>query len=449
MYGKVAGILLPFLVVGVVGAGVWGYQENHEKNSILIKAENQYQRAYHDLNAHMEQLQDELGKTLAVNSRFQLTPSLANVWRLSYSAQNDVGQLPLTLLPFNKTEEFLTTVANFSYKTAVRDLDKTPLTKQEYETLQGLFNKSKEVQRELQKVQTNIIDNQLRWMDVEKALAMEEKQEDNTIIDGLKMVDKNVEGFNTTEFGVGVGTPNQPDTKKTQSVLGKEISQEQAKKKATEFSGLSSGEIKKINVDRNSKAGRIEAYSIRIEKNNSKQPVNMDIAKKGGHIVWFLDEREIGKAKLSFETAQKNADQFLKKQGFANMVPTSVARYEGLSVFTYIYVQNEVRVYPDIMTVKVAMDNGEVTGFQNEPYLLNHHPRNIPSPSMSLQEARKRVNPSLEVTETHLALVENDDGKEVLTHEFIGRIDRGTYRIYIDASTGEEVKVEKIEGVSI
>jgi spore germination protein len=131
------------------------------------------------------------------------------------------------------------------------------------------------------------------------------------------------------------------------------------------------------------------------------------------------------------------------------MIPTSVAKYEGLTVFTYIYEQNGVRVYPDVMTVKVAMDKGDVTGFQNEPYLLNHHPRTIPSPSLSLSEAKKRVNPALEVTETHLALVENDEGREVLTHEFIGRIDRGTYRIYIDASTGEEVKVEKIEAVSI
>lgn len=449
MYGKVAGILLPFLVVGVVGTGVWGYQENHEKNSILIKAENQYQRAYHDLNAHMEQLQAELGKTLAVNSRYQLTPSLANVWRLSYSAQNDVGQLPLTLLPFNKTEEFLATVADFSYKTAVRDLDKNPLTAKEYETLQGLFHQSKEVQRELQKVQTNIIDHQLRWMDVEKALAMEEKQEDNTIIDGLKMVDKNVEGFNTSEFGVGVGTPNQADTRKTQKVLGKEISQEQAKKKAMEYSGVSAENIKKIDVESNGKGGRIESYTIRIEKKDAKQPVDIDIAKKGGHIVWYLDEREIGKAGISFETAQKKANEYLKKQGFANMVPTSVAKYEGLTVFTYIYEQNGVRVYPDVMTVKVAMDNGEITGFQNEAYLLNHHSRKIPSPSTSVQEARKRVNPSLEVTENHLAIVENDEGKEVLTHEFIGRIDRGTYRIYIDASTGEEVKVEKIEAVSI
>lgn len=449
MYGKVAGILLPFLVVGVVGTGVWGYQENHEKNSILIKAENQYQRAYHDLNAHMEQLQAELGKTLAVNSRYQLTPSLANVWRLSYSAQNDVGQLPLTLLPFNKTEEFLATVADFSYKTAVRDLDKNPLTAKEYETLQGLFHQSKEVQRELQKVQTNIIDHQLRWMDVEKALAMEEKQEDNTIIDGLKMVDKNVEGFNTSEFGVGVGTPNQADTRKTQKVLGKEISQEQAKKKAMEYAGVSAENIKKIDVESNGKGGRIESYTIRIEKKDAKQPVDIDIAKKGGHIVWYLDEREIGKAGISFETAQKKANEYLKKQGFANMVPTSVAKYEGLTVFTYIYEQNGVRVYPDVMTVKVAMDNGEITGFQNEAYLLNHHSRKIPSPSTSVQEARKRVNPSLEVTENHLAIVENDEGKEVLTHEFIGRIDRGTYRIYIDASTGEEVKVEKIEAVSI
>ena len=223
---------MPILAVGLVGAGLWGYQENHEKNSILIKAENQYQRAFHDLNSHLDKLQEELGKTIAVNSRYQLTPSLANVWRLAYSSQNDVGQLPLTLMPFNKTEEFLSNVANFSYKTAVRDLDKTPLSQDEYKTLQVLFNQSKEIQRDLQKVQTAVIDNQLRWMDVEKALAMEKKQEDNTIIDGLKMVDKNVESYQTNELGTGVGTPNQPKSSKSLSIKGKEVGTEEAKQNA-------------------------------------------------------------------------------------------------------------------------------------------------------------------------------------------------------------------------
>lgn len=443
---------MPIVAVGLIGAGMWGYQENREKNSVLIKAENQYQRAFHDLNAHMDKLQQELGKTVAVNSRMQVTPSLANVWRMAYSAQNDVGQLPLTLMPFNKTEEFLSNVAEFSYKTAIRDIDKKPLTQDEYKTLQVLFNQSKEIQRDLQKVQTSIISNQLRWMDVEKALAMDKKQEDNTIIDGLKMVDKNVEGYSTTEFGAGTGTAKQPKTVKSlTTVQGKDISVEEAKKIGTQFAGLPSGQIKNVKVTPNGKGDRFQSYSVMINRNNSNLPVEVDVSKKGGYVVWMLDDRTIGKpsGSITRAIAQKNAADFLKNRGYANMVPISLSKYDGVEIYSFVNQQGDVRIYPDVITVKVALDTGSIIGIQAEPYVLKHHTRNIPKAGMSAKDARKRVNPSLEITDTHFALVEDDEEKEVLTYEFIGRIDRGMYRIYLDATNGQEVKVEKIEAASI
>src|SRR5690625_7159113 len=43
MYKRMSFILFPVLVLGLVGAIIWGYQVNQEKNSVLIKAENNYQ----------------------------------------------------------------------------------------------------------------------------------------------------------------------------------------------------------------------------------------------------------------------------------------------------------------------------------------------------------------------------------------------------------------------
>lgn len=190
VYGATARVLFPVALVALIGAGVWGYQEHNEKNSVLIKAENSYQRAFHDLTYHVDKLHDELGKSLVVNSRRQMTPILTSVWRLSYAAQADVGQLPLTLMAFNKTEEMLSRVADFSYRVAVRDLDKQPLSQSEYKTLKSLHTQAKEIQDELRKVQTVAMDKQLRWMDVETALASNKNKEDNSIIDGFQTIEK-------------------------------------------------------------------------------------------------------------------------------------------------------------------------------------------------------------------------------------------------------------------
>src|SRR6185437_11177333 len=113
-------ILIVVLTIGIVGTAFWGYQEHQEKNAILINAENNYQRAFHELTNEMDTLHDKIGTALAMNSKKSLSPALADVWRITSDARGNVGQLPLTLLPFNKTEDFLSNIGNFSYRTAVR-----------------------------------------------------------------------------------------------------------------------------------------------------------------------------------------------------------------------------------------------------------------------------------------------------------------------------------------
>jgi spore germination protein len=450
MYGKISGILMPVFALGLIGAGVWGYQENQEKNSILIKAENQYQNSFHNLNYHVDQLQDELGKTLAMNSRTQLTPSLTNVWRLAYSAHHDVGQLPLTLLPFNKTEEFLSNVADFSYQTAVRDLNKKPLTPQEHKTLQTLYTHSKDVQNNLMKLQSTVMNKNLRWMDVESALSSEEKPRDNTIIDGLKTVDKNVSGYRDIDFGSGgIASLNHSRTDKVKNLKGPAVSEQDARDRAVRFAGIPSSQTESVTVTANQKGTEYEAYSVRIKKKGKSEPVTLDVMKRGGHVVWLLDERQIGRQRLKVEDARSRAENYLAGHGYKSMEPISYANYNGVAAFTFVYRQNNVRVYPDTVSVKVALDNGEITGFQSEPYLLNHKPRIIPGKLLTLAQAHKRVNPAFSVKETRRAIIENERGEEVLCYEFYGSLNNEHYRIYINARTGEEVKVEKIKPVSV
>lgn len=64
-----------------------------------------------------------------------------------------------------------------------------------------LYEKSKDIQNELRNVQHLIIDNNLRWMDVELALASGQKQSDNTIIDGFKTVENTANAFSDTDLG--------------------------------------------------------------------------------------------------------------------------------------------------------------------------------------------------------------------------------------------------------
>src|SRR5690625_1423559 len=188
-------ILISVLTLGIIGTGVWGYQEHQEKNAILIQAENTYQRAFHELSYHVDLLHDKIGSSLAMNSKDRLSPQLVEIWRLTSEAHSNVGQLPLSLLPFNKTEEFLSNIGDFTYRVAVRDLEQDPLSDQEISSLENLYEQAGEIKDELRQVQHVVLNDNLRWMDVQLALATQDEQADNTIVDGFQTVEKKVEGY--------------------------------------------------------------------------------------------------------------------------------------------------------------------------------------------------------------------------------------------------------------
>ncbi|MBR8658586.1 spore germination protein [Brevibacillus aydinogluensis] len=444
-YGTVARVLFPVALVALVGVGVWGYQEHNEKNSILIKAENQYQRAFHDLNYHIDNLHDELGKSLVINTRRQMTPCLTNVWRLANEARSEVGQLPLTLMPFNNTEEFLSRVADFSYRVAVRDLDKEPLTAKEYQTLKELHKHSKNIQNQLRNVQANVFAKQLRWMDVETALASDDKKSDNTIIDGFRTIEKNMSKNPEIDWGVGIRSLETKKLKRIKGIDGKPIDKEEAKRIALAFTGLNPAEAT-VEVDDNGKAEGYTAYSVRITSKKAGAPINLDVTKRSGKVVWMMNEREVGEERISLDEAEESARKFLRDHGFGNMVVSESDTYDRIGIFTFVPEQNGVRLNPDAVTVKTALDNGSVIAFNAAEYLFNHKPRKLPKPRVTKEQARARVNPAVNVKSQRLALIESkDDGRDVLCWEITGTYEDSTYTVYINALTGDEEDIIKMD----
>ncbi len=440
MRSLIRGIIIAVLSVAVVGTAFWGYQEHKEKNAILVNAENNYQRAFHDLTYNIDLLHDKIGTTLAMNSRSSISPALAEVWRITSEARSSVGQLPLTLLPFNKTEEFLAEIGEFSYRTAVRDLDKEPLTEEEYQSLQTLYNQAAEIQDELRKVQHLVLENHLRWMDVELALATDDENADNTIIDGFKTVEKTVEGYAESDKGI-IFSGMQKRDENFKYLEGKTISKNEAIEIAKKYGRENKGDI---HVEESKKGADYGFYSISYKDKNNVE-VNMDITKKGGYPIWFLKNREVGKQKISLNDAANRAIKFINDNNFESMEMFESAQYDNVGVFTFVSTIDNVRIYPDAIKIKVALDDGSILGFSAEEYLSSHHVREIPKAKVSEAEARKEVNPNVKIMENRLAMIMNDLNEEVLVYEYLGVLGDDTYRIFINAISGKEEKVEKLK----
>lgn len=431
-------IIIAILSLGLIGVGYWGYKEHEEKNALLIHAENNYQRSFHELTYHMDLLHDKIGTSLAMNSSKRLSPQFVDIWRITSEALNNVGQLPLSLLPFNKTEEFLSQIGDFTYRTAIRNLDDDPLTEDEFKTLEDLYEQSEHIKNELRQVQHTVLKENLRWMDVELVLATEDEQVDNTIIDGFKTVEEKVGEFS--------------ETYKSMSLLGN-VQEEHdfshvkgAKKNEQEIEQFSRNLFQLddeigVKIVKSGKDAKVPTYTVTYEDGKN---VYMDITEKGGYPLQILVDREIKEAQLSLNDGLLEAESYIEEFGYTDMIPIQSQQYDNIGLFTFVREKDDVRIYDESLMIKVALDDGEIIGLNAYNYVLNNKEKDIKDEKLTEEEARKFVNEKVQIEDVHKAYITNEINEEVLTYEFLGVLHDETYRIFINAMDGTEERIEKL-----
>ncbi|GAB2692565.1 germination protein YpeB [Paenibacillus thermoaerophilus] len=445
LYRRLSSVLFPVVTIALVGTALWGYQVNQEKNTILIKAENQYQRAFHDLSYSMDKLHSELGNALAVHSKSHLFHKrcLMNVWRMTSQAQSDVNQLPLSLIPFQHAEQFLSNLSKFSYRNAVRDLGKQPLSDQELKTLEELYNRSGEIVQQLRTVQTNVLDQNLRWMDVEVAMATQSNSYDpsinNMIVAGFQDVNSKIGEYAEVDWGPSLDKKFQ--MRSLALIEGPEATEQQVREKAAAFLGLPDGS--QLQVSENGAGTEFATYSVAYRPNES-QSASMDFTKRGGKLIWFMNSRAVSEKNLEPDQATEVAQQFLKDQGYESLTAVTYDEFNNVAHMTFATSQDGYVIYPEKVVIGVALDNGEITSLQAGDYILEKKPRELGKPQMSEEEARSRLNPELRIESTGLAVVRNELDQDVRCREFTGTIRGMKMKVFLNADTGIEEKVETL-----
>ena len=141
------------------------------------------------------------------------------------------------------------------------------------------------------------------------------------------------------------------------------------------------------------------------------------------------------------EQAKGIGKEYLNNHGFLNMQETYFTNENGILTINYAYNQNGVICYPDLVKVKVALDNGEILGVETQSYLNSHKEREIPVAKISMQEAEKKLNPKLEIVSRQIAVIPTDWKSELTTYEFRGKIEDRTFIIYINIENCKEENI--------
>ena len=152
---------------------------------------------------------------------------------------------------------------------------------------------------------------------------------------------------------------------------------------------------------------------------------------------------ENGEASISTEKVQDLAKSFAERVGFGELAVTWLEVDENVAYINLAPTQNDVVLYPDLVKVKVDMFGGDIIGFEAKNYAFNHIERDFAT-SITIQEAEEKLGFDYIVLNTRKAIIALENDVEVSVYEFACERIGGLFYYYVDANTGNLVKILKV-----
>lgn len=427
------------LGVALLATAFWGYTQWKEKAGLLLRTEGNYQRSFFQLVDNVERLEVALSKAMVNNSPKQAELIFTEIWRQAFAAQQNLGELPLNQTPLVKTEKFLAQVGDFSYSLAQKE-EAGSLSAQEWNNLRTLHQKAVFLGQELQKIYRQIGDEKFPWTKKAGPPSKElESGSDRVVVDGFTNVEEELQDYPTLIYDGPFAEQNLAIVPK--KLPGRKISRDEAIGLARKFLGLNTGAKLKV-VEAEDAA--VPSYVIQTVAGSKPGAGFVAVTKQGGHVAWMIIDRAPGAVRLNLKEAQAKAEQFIGDKGYKDFRPTGVMKNDTEAVVSFVRIQDNVSIYPEQVKVKVALDNGQVVGFEATQFLLKKEERRLPKPKITVEEAREKISPRLEIKKQQMAIIPLPNGKEPYCYEFFGSLEGMNFLVYINAMTGEEEQVLRI-----
>lgn len=425
--------IIVVLVAIIIAMGVWIYKKQVDYRRA---SENQYNMAFFELVDYVQNVETYLAKSLISSTPEHGAETLTNVWKEANLAQVYLSRLPIDSVELEKTEKFLNQVSDYSYSLSRQNINNEKLTQDDLNNLKELHDYSVELENTLNQLSTDMNDGRISWGELTKKGTVAFAQEVSNISkNSFTNLEENFHEYSGLIYD---GAFSEHLTSKGKKGLtGDNIDEEKAKDIARKFVG--EDKVQDISLSGKSENTDMVTYDFAVKVNGEKDAnLNISISEKGGHVVFMNYNRNIEAESVSQERADEIGKEFLDSHGFENMKETYYLKQDGIVTINYAYEQDDVTVYPDLVKLKIALDNGEVMGIETTGYLNNHETRDTSKVSITAEEAKKNLNKNLDIQSESLAIIPTEWKSEILCWEFKGKVDDTDFLVYINADTGKE-----------
>ncbi len=427
---KLLTIAIILIIAIAVTIGYYAYQKNQD---YAILQKNNYNEAFGNLVNYMNSVESLLAKSMISKSAEHSAQTLTEVWRDSNLALVYLTRIPMNTEELSQTAKFLNQVSDYSYSLSRKNIKKEELLSEDFDNLKNLHEYSVQLENTLNQLSEELYAGSIKWEDLGQKNTLEYAQAvDNISV--FSNIDSNLKQYEGLIYdGAYSDHINKADKV---GLVGDNISEEEAKQVVEKFFGQEN--IEQIELNQFLQNADIPCYDFSVKLKNQESKVSIEIAQKGGAVIEMQNNREVAEERLSQEEANEKGKSFLAQKGFEGMKETYFTKLGNVVTVNYAYEYEDIIAYPDLIKVKIALDNGEILGLESDGYLNSHTSREFNEVKLTLEEAREKLNEDLEILSEGMAIIPTEWKTEILCYEFKGKIEEREFLVYINCETGEE-----------
>lgn len=215
------------------------------------------------------------------------------------------------------------------------------------------------------------------------------------------------------------------------------VDEQTARQAAADFLHLDVGALTPAGMSE----GELPTWSFSVSQEGGHGYI--EVTKQGGRMLEYFRDKAVGQPTMDPERGVELAQNFLANWGFAQMEPSYHIQREGVLTVHLAPVMGGAYCYPDLVKVTVALDTGELLGYEAHGYLSRHADRSLPAPAVSQEQAGSALPDSLSVLSCQQALIPTAGGTdETLTWEFKCQSADGRHvLVYVNAQTGQQQNI--------
>lgn len=396
-----------------------------------LKLEYSYVRAIGDLSISADNISTTLSKEIYAGTPEMLSTLSSKLWRDASTAKAQIAVLPITDMNLENTNKFLSQVGNYAISIAQKSAKGETLSLEEYSNLASLYEFSKQLCDDMWELENMSQLGELSYSKVRKVMQNKDTKAPPSISEGFTSFEEGFDSYPTLIYD-GPFSDHILEREPLLLIGKTEVDLQTALEKASKVSNIPADKLNNINDE----GGKMASFCFETDG------TNIAVTKVGGLVSYMLKGRNVEVSNITANEATATANAYLLSLGIIDMTTSYYEIYDNICTINFAGLVDSITVYTDLIKVSVALDNGEIVGFDARGYIVNHQERSFTERKVTLSEAQGKLSPLLNVESSKLALIPSEGLNEVLTYEFTCSSRQGMkVLVYIDVTTGEEEQI--------